>query len=379
MDLSYRHSNYLGIVQQRPKRYIATHTFKENLPMPRARVVARMLPCLRAIRGRPISPEIEHRLEVALARDRIELVEEPDEEERLKAVEEAEFFLCENDHLGSKFYRRARRLRLILAGGYFFERLNPEEAALNGIPVATFPMPITDSVADHTIAMLLHLKRNFLEAVRVMREESEKPASPIRPDGSAYNWTQLTGIKPLRGLRLGILGLGDIGRGISMRARAFGMEVRYWNRTPLPPWLGEKVGASPMQKEELCEWSEVLLIGVGLNDQTRGMVGEKEIRSMPPGGIILNIGRGPIVDHGALYDALSDGHLGGAGLDVFDPEPFPTDHPLLQLPNVVPTPHCAGGDDENLVSEVELFFSNIHRVLDGKSPIGIANGVPWRG
>jgi phosphoglycerate dehydrogenase-like enzyme len=338
-----------------------------------------MLPCLRAIRGRPVSPGIEKRLETILAKDRIELIVEPDEGKRLKAVEEAEFFLCENDPLGPEFYRRAGRLKLIIAGGYFFERLKPEEAAAHGIPVATFPMDITDSVADHAMAYLLQLKRNFPEAVRVMREGSENPSSPVRPDGSAYNWTQLPGIKPLRGIRLGILGLGDIGRGVSMRARAFGMEVRYWNRTPLPPWLDEKTGAEPLEKEELFKWSEVLLIGVGLNDQTRGIVGEKEIRSMPKGGVILNIGRGPLVDQQALYDALADGHLGGAGLDVFDPEPFPTDHPLLKLPNVVPTPHCAGGDDENLVSEVESFFSNIHRVLEGKPPIGITNGVSWKG
>jgi phosphoglycerate dehydrogenase-like enzyme len=118
---------------------------------------------------------------------------------------------------------------------------------------------------------------------------------------------------------------------------------------------------------------------VSLNDETRGIVGEKEIRSMPKGAVILNIGRGPLIDQQALYDALAGGHLGGAGLDVFTPEPLPTDHPLLKLPGVIATPHCAGGDDENLVNEVEMFFSNIHRVLDGKPPAGIANGVSWAG
>lgn len=347
--------------------------------MTKIRVVTRILPCLRALRGRPLSATIEERLEATLAEERIDLIVEPDEEKRLKALEEAEFYICENDPLGPEFFRHAKRLRLIQAGGYFFERLKPEEAASHGIPVSAFPMPISDSVADHTMALLLHLKRNFLEAIRATREGSDKPFSPTRADGSAYNWTQLPGVQPLRGMRLGILGLGDIGRGISMRARAFGMEVRYWNRTPLPGWLNEKVGAEPVAKEELFEWSEALLIGVGLNDQTRGMVGEKEIRMMPKGAIVLNIARGPLIDQKALYDALADGHLGGAGLDVFEPEPFPMDHPLLKLPNVVPTPHCAGGDDENLLREVELFFSNIHLVLDGKPPIGITNGVSWAG
>jgi phosphoglycerate dehydrogenase-like enzyme len=338
-----------------------------------------MLPCLRALRSRPLSAEITKRIDDALDGDRIDLIVEPDERKRLKALEEAAFFICENDAPGPEFYRHAGGLKLIQAGGYFFERLKPEEAASRGIPVATFAMPISDSVADHTMTLLLHLKRNFGESVRAAREGSDRPVSPTRPDGSAYNWTQLAGIKPLRGLRLGILGLGDIGRGISMRARAFGMEIRYWNRTPLPAWLNESVGAAPMEKEALFEWSEALVVGVSLNDETRGIVGEKEIRSMPKGAVILNIGRGPLIDQQALYDALAGGHLGGAGLDVFTPEPLPTDHPLLKLPGVIATPHCAGGDDENLVNEVEMFFSNIHRVLDGKPPAGIANGVSWAG
>lgn len=347
--------------------------------MTKIRVATQILPCLKALRGRPLSPTIEERLGAALAEEHIDFIVEPDEGKRLKALAEAEFYICENDPLGPEFYRHAKRLRLIQAGGYFFERLKPEEAASHGIPVATFSMPISDSVADHTMTLLLHLKRNFSEAIRATREGSSKPLSPTRVDGSAYNWTQLSGVQPLRGMRLGILGLGDIGRGVSMRARAFGMEVRYWNRTPLPIWLNKEVGAEPLNKEELFEWSEALLVGVGLNDQTRGMVGEKEIRSMPKGAIILNVGRGPLISQKALYDALADGHLGGAGLDVFEPEPFPTDHHLLKLPNVVATPHCAGGDDENLLREVELFFSNIHLVLEGKPPIGITNGVSWAG
>jgi len=347
--------------------------------MIKTRVVSGTLPCLRALQNRPIPNEIMKRINDALAEDQIDFIMEPDEKKRLKALEEAEFYYCENDTLGPNFYRHGKCLKLIQAGGYFFERLKPKEAALHKIPVATFTMPISDSVADHTLALLLHLKRNLRESMHTAQMGSNRPTSPTRADGSAYNWAQLTGITPLRDLRLGILGLGDIGRGISMRARAFGIEVRYWNRTPLPTWLDETVGAKPTGKEELFEWSEALVVGVGLNDQTRGIVGEKEIRAMPKGALIINIGRGPLIEQHALYDALDGGHLGGVGLDVFTPEPFPTDHPLLMLPNVIATPHCAGGDDENLVKEVELYFSNIHRIMEGKPPVGIVNGVPWAG
>ena len=347
--------------------------------MRRVRVVTRLLPCIRALRGRPVSSEIEERMARALDEEKIELIIEPDAEKRMEALEEADFFFCENDPLPGDFYERAKKLKLIQAGGYLFEKLQIERATGAGVPVMTFPMPITDSVADHVMTMLLALARNFEVAVRAAREGSDNPASPRRADGSAYNWTQTQGIAPLRGMRLGVLGMGDIGRGVALRARAFGMEIQYWNRTPLPESVDEALGAKPVEREELFQNAEALLVGVGLNEETRGIIGEKEIRALPKGAYLLNIGRGALIDQEAMYRALSDGHLGGAGLDVFDPEPFPASHPLLRLPNVIPTPHCAGGDDENIIKEIEIFFANIHRALAGQAPLGVVNGLAWRG
>lgn len=347
--------------------------------MRRTRVVARMLPCIRALRGRPYSPEIGERLARALDEEKIDLIIEPDAGKRMEALEAADFYLCENDPLPDDFYERAKKLKLIQAGGYFFEKLQIERATRAGVPVMTFPMPITDSVADHTIMMLLALARNFEETMRASREGSDNPLSPQRPDGSAFNWTQTQGIAPLRGARLGVLGMGDIGRGVALRARAFGMDILYWNRTPLPESVDEALGARPVARDELFQNADALLVGVALNEETRGIISERVIRTLPKGAYILNIGRGPLIDQEAMYRALADGHLGGAGLDVFDPEPFPPEHPLLRLPNVIPSPHCAGGDDENIIREIEVYFENIHRALAGEAPSGVVNGVAWRG
>ncbi len=346
--------------------------------MSRVRVVATRMPALRALRGKPLAPGIAERLAAALPEDRIELIVEPSEEARLEAIGEAEFYCCENERVSPQLLKRAKRLRLIQAGGVFIERLGTERAAAAGIPVVRFPMPITESVADHAMALLLGLVRNMPEASRRAREGGEAPPSPTRPDGSAYNWTHLRGVRPLRGMRLGILGLGDIGRAFALRAKAFGMETRYWNRTPLPAWINRRLGARAAGREEVLRTADVLFLGVLLGPETRGMIGEAEIAALPEGAILLNIGRGPLVDQKALLRALEEGRLGGAGLDVFEPEPLPTDHPLLKLPNVIPTPHVAGGDDDTLVSEIETFFGNIHRVLAGKRPRGIVNGVKWR-
>ena len=164
--------------------------------MRRVRVVARMLPCIRALRGRPFSPDIGERLARALDEEKIELIIEPDADKRMAAMAEADFFLCENDPLPEDFYERARKLKLIQAGGYFFEKLRIERATRAGVSVMTFPMPITDSVADHTMMMLLALARNFEETTRASREGSDNPPSPRRPDGSAFQLDADAGHRP---------------------------------------------------------------------------------------------------------------------------------------------------------------------------------------
>ena len=260
--------------------------------MRRVRVVTRLLPCIRALRGRPVSPAIEERLARALDEEKIELIIEPDAEKRMAAVEEADFFFCENDPLPGDFYARAKKLKLIQAGGYFFEKLQIERATEAGVPVMTFPMPITDSVADHVMTMLLTLARNFEVAVRAAREGSENPASPKRADGSAYNWTQTQGIAPLRGMRLGVLGMGDIGRGVALRACAFGMEIQYWNRTPLPESVDEALSAKPVAREELFQNAEALLVGVGLNERRAASSAKKKFARFPGGRTCSTSGAG---------------------------------------------------------------------------------------
>ncbi|MFP6871279.1 MAG: NAD(P)-dependent oxidoreductase [Nitrospinota bacterium] len=346
------------------------------MPIPRA--VISYHPAFGSTRGRPISPEHQSRIDAAISPGRVEFIMEPDPEKRMKALEEAEFYLTKNAPLPAGLFDKAKRLRLIQVATVFGEKVDAEAAARAGVAVSFCGRPIVDSVADHSLALLLNLVRTMPESARSLREGSNKPLSPTRPDGSAYNWTQIEGVRPLRGMRLGLLGMSEISRAVSIRAKAFGMEVRYWNRSPLPEWIDRKTGASPVTQDELFRTSDVIFPGLMLNEDTRHIVGEEALRAMPAGSYIINISRGPLVDLSALLRALEDGHIAGAGLDVFDPEPFPTDHPLLDHPGVFLTPHLAGGDNENLVRELESWMANVHRVIDGEEPIDIVNGVAWR-
>ncbi len=346
--------------------------------MTRPRVVTRYQAAIGSTNGRPIPPEHRRRIDALISDERYEYVQEPDPEKMMKALETAEFFLTYNGPLPAGLFERAKRLRHIQVGTHFGDKIDIEAAARAGVAVSFFPRPITDSVADHSMALLLIMVRSMPQAVRNAHEGSGQPLSPTRPDGSAYNWTQLQGVLPLRGMRLGILGMGEISRATAVRASAFGMEVRYHNRSPLPAWIDERTGARPVGRDELFETSDVLFPAIKLNDTTRGLVGEAALRAMPKGSCVINVGRGPLINQDALCRALEDGHIAGAGLDVFDHEPAGTDHPLLRFPNVVPTPHVAGGDDESLTRELEGWLENVRRAVDGKTPRNIVNGVEWK-
>ena len=142
----------------------------------------------------------------------------------------------------------------------------------------------------------------------------------------------------LRGRTLGVLGLGNLGTQVAAVGAAFGMEIAAWSSN-LTAERAREAGASLATKEELLARSDVVTIRLKLSERTRGLIGAPELAAMRPGAYLVNTSRGPIVDEGALVAALEAGTIAGAGLDTFDREPLPPDHPLLRLPNTVLTPH----------------------------------------
>lgn len=161
------------------------------------------------------------------------------------------------------------------------------------------------------------------------------------PDEQAFvrggGWQRGVGFE-LEGRTLGILGLGRIGRRVAGYARAFGMNVLAWSQNLTPETAAEH-GAQYVQKAELFAQAHVVTVHLQLSDRTRGLVRRPELDALGPDGYLINTSRGPIVDEADLVAALRDGRLAGAGLDVFDTEPLPVDHPLRSLPNALVTPH----------------------------------------
>jgi len=172
----------------------------------------------------------------------------------------------------------------------------------------------------------------------------------------------------LEGRTLGIVGYGSIGGAAAVRARSFGMKIAALRRRPEllegDPLVDH--GYEPGQIKELMAVSDYLLLATPLTAHTRGLIGEAELAAMKPSAVLINAGRGPVIDEGALIRALESGRIRGAALDVFDKEPLPVEHPFWQMPNVLVSPHTADRVEGFLAPAFQYFFENLDRFLNGE-------------
>ncbi|REF35988.1 D-2-hydroxyacid dehydrogenase family protein [Thermasporomyces composti] len=189
----------------------------------------------------------------------------------------------------------------------------------------------------------------------------------------AGGWQHTVGTD-LAGATLGLLGLGRLGRAMVPVARAFGMDVIAWSQN-LTDQAAAEAGATRVDKDELFARSDVLSIHLVLSDRTRGLVGARELALMKPTAYLVNTSRGPIVDEQALLTALREGRIAGAGLDVFDREPLPTDHPLRQAPRTVLTPHIGFVTHRTYAQWYVGAVEAIAAFLAGR-PINVLNPAP---
>jgi D-3-phosphoglycerate dehydrogenase len=176
----------------------------------------------------------------------------------------------------------------------------------------------------------------------------------------------------VEGMTLGVLGLGKLGQRVANVAKALGMKVIAWSQN-LTPEKAKEAGAEYVTKEELFARADVLSLHVVLSDRTRGIVGDKELGAMKKTAYLINTSRGPLVDEAALIAALKNKTIAGAGLDVFNVEPLPLDHPFRKMDNVVVTPHLGYVSEENYRKQYPDVVEDIRAWLDGK-PVRVVTG-----
>ena len=238
------------------------------------------------------------------------------------------------------------RLRLVSAWGTGTDHIDLAAAARQGVTITNTPGVSATSIAEHTLALVLAVARRIPQVDGATR-------SGAWPRGQSVE---------LRGKTCGIIGLGAIGRRFAQLAAGIGMRVIAWTMHPRAIPEIEMV-----ELDDLYRTSDVISVHLRLSEQTKGMIAEREFGLMKKTALLINTARGAIIDEVSLIQALSEGTISGAGLDVFATEPLPAGHPIAKLSNVVITPHCAGISPEALEAGLRMSVENVWAFLEGRT------------
>ena len=249
---------------------------------------------------------------------------------------------------------RMPHLKIISNHGVGVDHIDVAAARERGIPVGNTPGCLDAATADMTMALLLATARNVVVGDHFARS----------PEFTHYDPAQLIGYE-VSGSTLGIVGLGRIGRQVARRARAFEMRVLYFSRRR-DETSERDLGVTYVALDDLLRQSDFVSLNCPLTAETTNLIGARELSLMKPTGILLNMARGPVVDHDALFAALNSRRIAAAGLDVTMPEPLPRDHPLLKLSNIVITPHLGSASNRTRQRMIEMTVENLTAGLHGK-------------
>ena len=260
------------------------------------------------------------------------------------------------DQVDASLLAAAPGLRAVSNVAVGYDNIAVPACTARRIPVGHTPGVLTETTADFAFALLMGLARRVAEADAYVRAGRWRTWSP----------TLLLGTD-VHGATLGIVGLGAIGAAVARRARGFGMRVLYVSRQPRPEPEAE-LGVRRVDTATLLAESDVVSLHMPLSPATRHWLGRAELAAMKPGALLVNTARGGVVDQDALIEALREGHLGGAALDVMDPEPLPGDSPLLTLPNVLLAPHIASASHATRGRMASMAVDNLLAALDGRRP-----------
>jgi glyoxylate reductase len=264
------------------------------------------------------------------------------------------------DTIDDGLLRRAPRVRVVANMAVGFDNVDVDACRARGVVVTNTPGVLTEATADFAFGLLLAAARRIAEADRLVRR------------GEFQGWlpTLLLGAQ-VHGTTLGLVGFGRIGQAMARRARGFGMHVLYTQRTRLAPALEKALGATYASVDDVFEGSDVVSLHCPLTAETRHIASATRLSRMRRGSILVNTARGPCVDEGALLQALRDGPLGAAALDVFEGERatrVDIAPDLLALPNVVFAPHIASADETTRASMAETAAANLLAFLRGAPP-----------
>uniref|UniRef100_A0A7C3WJ41 Hydroxyacid dehydrogenase n=1 Tax=Thermofilum pendens TaxID=2269 RepID=A0A7C3WJ41_THEPE len=257
---------------------------------------------------------------------------------------------------------RASRLRFVQVPAAGVDQLDVKALAERGVTVASAKGCNARAVAEHAFALLLALAKKIVEQDNEVKR------------GVWRSYTEENFLVDLEGATLAVVGYGSVGREVARLAKAFGMRVLAVRKQPRPDELADFVGGLEDLPRVLSE-ADFVVVALPLTEETRGLIGERELRAMKKGSFLINVGRGAVVDERALYRALSEGWIAGAGLDVwwrYPPEEgWPSPLGVHKLPNVIATPHKAGWTRRAREACLRFSAENVLRFLRGEEPLNV--------
>ncbi|MCF6411337.1 C-terminal binding protein [Pseudalkalibacillus salsuginis] len=254
------------------------------------------------------------------------------EEEVIEACRDADALINQYAPMSKRVLEGLEKCKVITRYGVGVNTIDVAAATERRICIANVPDYCIDEVSDHTFALLLSWARKIILADQTVKS-------------GKWDFKVTRPIHRLRGRTLGLIGFGKIPQALAEKVKPFGLSVVAFDPY-CPEEVGREKGVTLISLDELCSLSDIVSVHVPLTDTTKGMIGEKQFRSMKEHAFIINTSRGPVIDESALIKALEDKRIAGAALDVVEQEPIPRNHPLLAMENVIFTPHVAWYSEE---------------------------------
>jgi D-3-phosphoglycerate dehydrogenase / 2-oxoglutarate reductase len=309
----------------------------------------------------------------------VQIVSASSDQEILRSVGDADFIVCRSAPITSEVLRAGKKLKLVQKIGVRPENIDLEAAKKRGVPVATMSRLSRIAIAEHVTMFILALQRKLLQAHNgVAKGEYERlgqTPGPTRQDESLRNWLGLPGLENVSGKTLGLLGLGEIGSEVAIRACCLGMQIIYHQRHRVSVEVEHELHARYVSFEDLFRLADFLVVAVPLTKETEKMIGRKELEMMKSSAYFINVARGRVVDESSLIDVLRTRRIAGAALDVFVTEPLPKGSPLTALDNVILAPHMAVGVYGGPPGEGDYMraLTNIGRVTRGQPALNLVS------
>ncbi len=259
-------------------------------------------------------------------------------------------------------------LKFVQKYGVTTRNIDDDACRRAGVKVFTIRRRANISTAEQALTLMLALARQLtrnanLISVKQLREAGYQPTTYDRTHTPNGNWARIPGMVTLYGRQLGIVGLGEIGRELTLRALALGMRIVYSQRGRLPIDVERQYQANYCSLDELLATSDCVSLHLPRSPNTAGIIGCQQLSLIKPGAFLINVSQPNLVEREALREALSTGRLGGYGLDTFYEEPADADDPLIRFPNVIVTPHLGGSPRWNSLDDIEEVIVNLGRSL----------------